>query len=114
MWPIIREMIKTAIENQQNLIIEGGYIPFDWKNDFDSEYLKEIKYYCLVMSRKYIENHFLDIKCYANAVEQRIDDSWCTIDTVLAENAYYRDMCEKSNCNYILIDDCYQVEIDLY
>ena len=25
MWPIIREMIKTAIENKQNLIIEGTY-----------------------------------------------------------------------------------------
>ena len=34
MWPIIREMIKTAIENKQNLIIEGVYIPFDWEKDF--------------------------------------------------------------------------------
>ena len=112
MWPIIREMIKTAIENKQNLVIEGGYIPFDWKEDFDTQYLKEIKYYCLVMSKKYIENHFSDIKYYANAVEQRIDDSRCTMDTMLEENAYYRDMCEKNNCNFILIDDCYRVEID--
>ena len=35
LWPIVREMIKTAIENQQNLIVEGCYIPFDWKNDFE-------------------------------------------------------------------------------
>ena len=39
LWPIVREMIKTAIENNQNLIIEGCYIPFDWQNDFDKEYL---------------------------------------------------------------------------
>ena len=26
MWLIIREMIKIAIENRQNLVIEGGYI----------------------------------------------------------------------------------------
>ena len=45
LWPIIREMIKTAIENQQNLIVEGCYIPFDWKKDFDSEYLEHIQYY---------------------------------------------------------------------
>lgn len=114
MWPIIREMIKTAIENKQNLVIEGAYIPFDWKKDFDGKYLKEIQYCCLVMSRKYIEDHFSDIMRYANAIEQRIDDSWCTMGFILEENAYYRDMCEKYNCNYLLIDNCYQVEIDLY
>ena len=36
LWPIVREMIKTAIENKQNLIVEGCYIPFDWQKDFDS------------------------------------------------------------------------------
>lgn len=43
-------MIKTAIENKQNLIIEGCYIPFDWENDFAKEYLNNIRYFCLVMS----------------------------------------------------------------
>lgn len=62
LWPIIREMIKTAIENKQSLIIEGAYIPFDWKKDFDSSYLQEIQFYCLVMTQNYIQNHFSDIK----------------------------------------------------
>ena len=35
LWPIIREIVKTAIENRQNLVIEGCYIPFDWAADFD-------------------------------------------------------------------------------
>lgn len=113
MWPMIREMMKTAIENKQNLVLEGGYIPFGWEKDFDDEYLKEIRYYCLVMSEKYIKNHFSDIKYYANIIEQRIDDSWCTMDSTLEENAYYRNMCEKYNCKYIMIDDGYHVEIDL-
>ena len=52
MWPIIKEMMKTAIENKQNLVIEGGYIPFTWKADFNEQYLKEIRYSCLVMSKK--------------------------------------------------------------
>lgn len=29
LWPIAREIIKTAIENKQNLIVEGCYILFD-------------------------------------------------------------------------------------
>ena len=45
LWGIIKEIIKTAIENQQNLIIEGGYIPFNWAEDFSAEYLKNIDYY---------------------------------------------------------------------
>ena len=65
LWPIVREMIKTAIENKQNLIVEGCYIPFDWAKDFEKEYLDNIKYYCLVMSENYINNHFADIKKYA-------------------------------------------------
>lgn len=55
LWPIVKEMIKTAIENNQNLIVEGCYIPFTWQSDFDSNYLEYIKYYCLIMSEKYKE-----------------------------------------------------------
>ena len=62
LWPILREMIKTAIENKQNLIVEGCYIPFDWQKDFDAEYLEHIRYYCLVMTEAYIRSHFSDIK----------------------------------------------------
>lgn len=113
LWPIVREMIKTAIENKQNLIVEGCYVPFDWMEAFDAEYLHDIQYYCLVMSRKYIENHFSDIKRYANIIEKRMDDSWCTMDSVLAENARCLEMCQKYDCNYILIDEDYQIEIEL-
>ena len=31
LWPILREIIKTAIENHQNLIVEGCYVPADWR-----------------------------------------------------------------------------------
>jgi 2-phosphoglycerate kinase len=68
LWPIVREMVKTAIENKQNLIVEGCYIPFNWQMDFCSEYLQNIRYYCLIMSEGYIRSHFADIKDYANAI----------------------------------------------
>ncbi|MBE6802448.1 MAG: adenylate kinase, partial [Ruminococcaceae bacterium] len=87
LWSIIREMIKTAIENKQNLIVEGCYIPFDWQKDFENEYFKDIKYYCLIMNEEYIRNHFADIKKYANVIENRLDDEWCTMESVLADNA---------------------------
>ena len=110
LWPIVREMIKTAIENKQNLIVEGCYIPFDWQKDFDAEYLDNIRYYCLVMSEEYIKNHFADIKAYANVIEARIDDD-CTIESVLADNAQILTLAQKHNANYILIEDKYEIDI---
>ena len=110
LWPIVREMIKTAIENKQNLIIEGCYIPFDWQKDFDAEYLENIRYYCLVMSEEYIKNHFADIKAYANVIEARIDDD-CTIESVLADNAQILTLAQKHNANYVLIEDKYEIDI---
>lgn len=112
-WPIVREIIKTAIENHQNLVVEGCYIPFDWKKDFNDEYLKEIKYYCLIMTKKYIENHFSEIKKYANIIEKRVDDSFCTEEMMTKENAINLEMCKKHDCEYILIDENYEVNIKL-
>lgn len=113
LWNIIKEIIKTAIENKQNLIIEGCYIPFDWKKDFSREYLKEIRYFCLIMSEKYIKNHFSDIKKYANIIEKRIDDPFFTKETMLSDNIKNLQMCIKYNLNYILIDEHYNVDIEL-
>ena len=110
LWPIVREMIKTAIENRQNLVVEGCYIPFDWQKDFEGEYLKEIKYYCLVMSESYIRNHFADIKEYANVIESRLDDEGCTIESVLVDNAEILKLAQLYSVNYILIDDKYEIE----
>ena len=110
LWNIVREIIKTAIENEQNLIVEGCYIPFDWKNDFDKKYLEEIKYYCLIMSEDYIKNHFGDIKKYANVIEHRIDDD-CTMQGALEDNAKALNLARKYGVNYILIDDEYKIEI---
>lgn len=113
LWQIVSEMIKTVIENEQNLIVEGCYIPFDWSKDFEPGYLNNIKYYCLVMSEKYINNHFNDIKKYANIVEKRINDEDCTIETVRRDNAEILKQCQYYKVDYILIDEEYQTDIDI-
>lgn len=110
LWPIVREMVKTAIENKQNLIIEGCYIPFDWQKDFGKEYLENICYVCLIMSRQYIENHFEDIKTYADVMEDRLYDSGLTAEELIAENEFNLAQCITYNCAYILIDQRYEVD----
>ena len=113
LWPIVREMIKTAVENNQNLIVEGCYIPFDWAADFEQEYLENIKYYCLVMTEEYIKRHFDDIKKYANVVEHRLDDAWCTLESVLEDNVEMLALAQKHDVNYILIQNAYEINIDI-
>ena len=112
LWPIVREMIKTAIENKQNLIVEGCYIPFDWEKDFEPEYLENIRYYCLVMSGEYIKSHFEDIKAYANAIESRLGDD-STLESVLADNEEVLELAQKHNVNYMLIEDKYEISIEI-
>ena len=111
LWPIVREMIKTAIENKQNLIVEGCYIPSNWAKDFTAEYLKKIKYYCLIMSENYIKNHFDDIKKYANVIENRLDDTDFTKESAINNNAQVLALAKKYNVNYILIDNKYEIDI---
>jgi uridine kinase len=112
LWPIVREMIKTAIENRQNLIVEGCYIPFDWEKDFGKKYLESIRYCCLVMSERYIRSHFADIRKYANVIERRLDDGGCTPESVLADNARTLALAQKHKVDYFLIDDKYEINID--
>ena len=109
LWPILREMVKTAIENRQDLILEGCYIPFDWKKDFGPEYLKQIQYRCLVMTRDYIEGNRERILAHANDVEQRLDSEpdW---EWLIRENQQNLELCRQYDCPVILVDKDYRVE----
>ena len=112
LWPIVREMIKTAIENGQNLIVEGCYVPFNWADDFEKSYLEHIRYCCLIMSEDYIKNHFAEIKKYANVIEHRLDDD-CCMESVLRDNAAALSRAREHAVDYLLIDDKYEADIEL-
>ena len=111
LWPIVREMIKTAIENGQNLIVEGCYIPFDWQRDFGEAYRKEIRYVCLVMSQRYIQTHYAEIIAHAGVIENRLDDSDLTMQKLMEENEHNLAQCIAHSCDYILIDGTYEVDL---
>lgn len=112
LWPIVREIIKTAIENNQNLTVEGCYVPFDWKKDFDAEYLENIKSCCIVMTENYIRNNFDSIIDNADAVEKRLFDS-VDMEELIAENKQNLSLCEKYGENVILINNEYKADIIL-
>ena len=114
LWPIVREIIKTNIENSQNIIIEGAYIPFNFKDDFSEEYLKNIKYVCLIMTEKYIKNNIENILKYEDVIENRLNKENINIDEFIEQNKYNLDMCKKYGYNYILIDDKYDIDLNIF
>ncbi len=114
LWPIAAEMIKTAIENKQNLIIEGCYIPGTWKESFTEEYLADIRCVFIVMSEEYIRKNSRLISEFADVIEKRIDDEVDTDRLVMcsknfkadaiANNFSYYEICDDYNPDIILSD----------
>ena len=111
LWPIVREIIKTAIENEQNLIVEGCYVPFDWRISFDEQYLPSIRFICLAMSDEYISLHFGDIKAHGSDIENRLDDSYCTVEQVMKDNRQIIAGYKSSGEKITLITDNYEESI---
>ena len=108
LWPVVHEMIKTAIENRQNLIVEGCYIPFDWRKDFTEEYVSQIRFLCLAMSDAYIDAHFTDIIEHGSDVETRLDDSDCTAEWLKEENQKMIKGFSEAGEKVIMIEDDYE------
>lgn len=111
LWPVTREMIKTAVENGQSLIVEGCYIPFNWKKDFDESYLQNISFICLCFSEKYIDEHYSDIIGHESRIEKRIDTGYCTKELLKRENARFRNGCLENDLYCVMINEDYEMTI---
>ena len=107
LWPIVREMIKTAVENGQDLILEGCYVPFDWRRDLDERYLSRVRFICLAMSDGFIDAHFGEIKRQACAIESRLNDV-CTAEALKEDNRRYIDGFAQAGEQVTLIEDDYE------
>ena len=108
LWPIVREIIKTAIENSQNLIVEGCYVPFGWRQDFNEQYLPYIRFICLAMTRNYIKNHFDKIIGFESEIENRMITTDCTISGLIEDNERYINGFSNDGERIVLIDSDYE------
>ena len=111
LWPIVREMVKTTIENEQNLIIEGCYIPFDWRQDFDEKYLSSIRFICLAMTDEYTKSHFDAIKIHESDIESRLIENDFSIDGLIAENQRMIAGFQDAGEQIVLIESNYEQSI---
>ncbi len=110
LWNVVREIIKTALENGQNLIVEGCYIPCHYAEDFSEEQQAQIRALWLILSEDYIRAHFAEIKAHASDIEHRIDDNWCTPEILLRDNRRLLAECRAADAPFLLIDGEYRVD----
>lgn len=107
LWPIVREIIKTAVENRQDLIVEGCYIPANWRKSFDERYQPFIRFICLAMTEDYIDSHFHDILVHESDAEFRQTEADCTIEELKESNRRYIYAFSDSGEKVVLIEDDY-------
>ena len=111
LWPVVREMVKTAIENRQNMIVEGCYVPFDWRKDFTEEYLADIRFVCLAMTEAYVDAHFAEIRKHASDVECRIEEDDFPAEWIKEINRQMLDGFTKAGEKVVVIDSDYKAAI---
>ncbi len=98
LWPIVAGIIKTVVENEQNLIIEGCYIPAEWKDSFTQDYLDQIRCVFVVMSEEYIRNNADSIAQKANVIEKRVEDNVDIDRLVMCSKHFKADCIERGIC----------------
>jgi putative acetyltransferase len=104
-WPIIKGIIMTAIENHQNIIIEGVYIPPQNIGEFEEQYSKYITPVFLCFSEAYIRENFNSkILKYRNVIEQRVYDEDRDASYFIDSHRKLAEDCESYNIDYYKVE----------
>ena len=109
LWPYMAEYIKTCVENEQNLIVEGCYIPENYRDAFTEEYLKNIRSVYIVMSEDYIRNHVDDLIDKASVIECRIADE-VDIERLIMCSKEFKELGTANNIPVLEIDKTFDEE----
>jgi putative acetyltransferase len=111
LWPIIKGIIMTNIENNQNIIIEGVYFPKSI-SELDKEYLEKIIFFNIGFSEEYIgKNLFEKIMKKRNIIEKRGYNFEETIEKYVLENKIKKELSIKNGIKYFEIEGNYDKEM---
>lgn len=117
LWPIIKGIIMTNIENGQHIIIEGCYLPPEHIRDFEPEYEEQIIALYIGFSKNYIEKHFAQgIIEHRSEIEQKdCDDYYMNQDNFIKLHSKLKEFCNRNNEKFFEINDDYIGEMnDVY
>lgn len=108
LWPIIREMAYTYIENGQDMVIEGCYILPEHVHDIGEKYRDDIKFVFVGFSEKYIQQRFeTDIIKYKGIAEKREAEDERSIDVFVKGHMDLAQRAKRNNVPYYTIEEDY-------
>lgn len=112
LWPIVKGIIMTNIENGQHIIIEGCYLPPEHIGDFEPEYLEQIIALYIGFSKNYLVKHFNSgIIEHRNMIEKKNLDDYINQDNFIKLHSQINELCRKNNAKFFEINNDYVEEM---
>jgi putative acetyltransferase len=112
LWPIVKGIIMTNIENKQHIIIEGCYLPPEQISEFEAVYLEQIISLYIGFSQKYIEKYFdVGIVEHRSEIEQKDYDDYINLDNFIKLHSQIKELCKKNDAVFFEINDDYVGEM---
>jgi 2-phosphoglycerate kinase len=112
LWPIVKGIVMTNIENRQHIIIEGCYLPPEHIRDFEPEYLEQIIPLYIGFSRDYLQKYFdSGIIEHRSEIEQKDCDDYMNQDNFIKLHSRMKELCKKNNAKFFEINDDYVGEM---
>jgi 2-phosphoglycerate kinase len=116
LWPIVKGIITTNIENNQNIIIEGCYLPPEHIRDFESKYLEKIIALYIGFSENYLEKHFVSgIIEHISEIELKEyngNDDYINLDNFIKLHTQLKERCTANDVNFFEINNYYEEEMN--
>lgn len=112
LWPIVRGIIMTAVENRQNLIIEGCYLPPDKIAALPAEYSEHIISFYLALGYHYSQEHYDEILSHRSDIESRLYPEERTAMEIADENDQTISMCRLTGAKCFVIEKDYEAEMN--
>ena len=112
LWPLVKGIIMTNIENGQHIIIEGCYLPPEHLRNFGPEYLEQIIALYIGFSNNYLEKNFISgIIEHRSEIEQKECDNYMNRDNFIKLHKQLKELCRENNAKFFEINDDYEGEM---
>jgi putative acetyltransferase len=110
LWPIVKGIVMTNIENRQNIIIEGCYLLPQHVDDFGEPYRSQVVPIFLGFSERYIrESYATEIVPNRSAAEdkQEFDD----LEEMVRGHKWMARNCSQRRSNYFEVTSDYRADM---
>lgn len=113
LWPVVEGIIRTNIENDQQIIIEGCYLPPQRVRKLKDEFPLDIIEVYICFTEAYLVSNFdTQILRHRRVIEKRIEDEDRSIDDFVREHKKMRHLCVENNLKVFDVNSGYEERMD--